>query len=45
MLTDPLCLAVLCSKRAPGLDALLRHPSRGTLYEVACADRILKAVA
>jgi folate-dependent phosphoribosylglycinamide formyltransferase PurN len=29
-------VAILCSKRAPGLEALLRHPSRGTLYEIDC---------
>jgi folate-dependent phosphoribosylglycinamide formyltransferase PurN len=36
MLNEPLHLAVLCSKRAPGLDALLRHPLRGIVYEVDC---------
>jgi phosphoribosylglycinamide formyltransferase 1 len=29
-------VAVLCSKRAPGLDYLLRHPDHGTMYDVAC---------
>jgi folate-dependent phosphoribosylglycinamide formyltransferase PurN len=29
-------VAVLCSKRAPGLDALLRHPQRGSMFEIAC---------
>ena len=29
-------IAVLCSKRAPGLDGLLRHPERGTLFDVDC---------
>jgi phosphoribosylglycinamide formyltransferase-1 len=28
-------IAVLCSKRAPGIDVILRHPSFGTLYDVA----------
>ncbi len=28
--------AVLCSKRAPGLDELLHHPNRGKLYDVGC---------
>jgi len=28
--------AVLCSKRAPGLDYVLQHPSRGALFDVAC---------
>jgi folate-dependent phosphoribosylglycinamide formyltransferase PurN len=36
MLNDLLHVGVLCSKRAPGLDALLRHPLRGSLYEVKC---------
>jgi folate-dependent phosphoribosylglycinamide formyltransferase PurN len=36
MLTDRLHVAVLCSKRAPGLDGLLRHPLRGTLYDLDC---------
>ena len=40
MLTDPLRLAVLSSKRAPGLGALLRHPSRGTLFEI---DRVVSS--
>lgn len=29
-------IAVLCSKRAPGLDALLHHPMRGRVFEIAC---------
>ena len=29
-------VGVLCSKRAPGLDALLHHPMRGVMYELAC---------
>jgi folate-dependent phosphoribosylglycinamide formyltransferase PurN len=29
-------VAVLCSKRAPGIDYVLRHPDFGTMYEVAC---------
>jgi phosphoribosylglycinamide formyltransferase 1 len=29
-------VAVLCSKRAPGLDALLRHPQNGSMFEIAC---------
>lgn len=29
-------VAVLCSKRAPGLDYILHHPDRGTMYDVAC---------
>ena len=33
---EDLRIGVLCSKRAPGLDALLRHPQRGRLYDVAC---------
>lgn len=36
MLSDFLHVAVLCSKRAPGLDALLRHPLRGISYDVEC---------
>ena len=36
MLSDLLHVAVLCSKRAPGLDALLHHPQRGMMYEVEC---------
>ena len=35
-LFEDLRIAVLCGKRAPGLDALLRHPLRGRLYNVAC---------
>jgi phosphoribosylglycinamide formyltransferase-1 len=34
MLNEPLHVAVLCSTRAPGLDALLRHPSRGIVYDI-----------
>lgn len=34
--TQPLRIAVLCSHRAPGLDALLHHPQRGKLFELAC---------
>jgi folate-dependent phosphoribosylglycinamide formyltransferase PurN len=29
-------IAVLCSKRAPGLDDLLSHPGFRTMYDVAC---------
>lgn len=29
-------VAVLCSKRAPGLDYVLRHPDFRTMYDVAC---------
>lgn len=29
-------VAVLCSKRAPGLDDLLHHPHCGNLFDVAC---------
>ncbi len=36
MLSDFLHVAVLCSKRAPGLQALLHHPFRGVLYEIDC---------
>jgi len=28
--------AVLCSKRAPGLDYVLQYPSRGSMFDVAC---------
>jgi folate-dependent phosphoribosylglycinamide formyltransferase PurN len=28
--------AVLCSKRAPGLDYVLQFPSRGAMFDVAC---------
>jgi folate-dependent phosphoribosylglycinamide formyltransferase PurN len=38
MLNHPLGVSVLCSKRAPGLDALLRHPLRGRLFDV---DRVV----
>ena len=33
---EDLRIAVLCGKRAPGLNALLRHPHRGSLYNIAC---------
>jgi len=33
---EDLRIAVLCSKRAPGLAALLRHPLRGSIYDIAC---------
>ena len=36
MLNDFLHVAVLCSKRAPGLRSLLHHPFRGTSFEVDC---------
>jgi phosphoribosylglycinamide formyltransferase-1 len=38
MLNDfrTLRVAVLCSKRAPGLDDLLHHPNRGKLFDVGC---------
>ena len=29
-------VAVLCSKRAPGIDQLLHHPQRNKLFEIAC---------
>jgi folate-dependent phosphoribosylglycinamide formyltransferase PurN len=29
-------IAILCSKRAPGLDYLLSHPGFRTMYDVAC---------
>ena len=29
-------VAVLTSKRAPGLDQLLHHPQRGRIFEIAC---------
>ncbi len=29
-------VAVLCSRRAPGLDVLLHHPHRRSLYDIAC---------
>jgi len=28
--------AVLCSKRAPGLDYVLQYPSRGAMFDIAC---------
>ena len=38
MLNDftTLRVAVLSSRRAPGLDEILRHPSRGKLFEISC---------
>ena len=38
MLNDfrTLRVGVLCSKRAPGIAALLHHPMRGVMYDVAC---------
>lgn len=33
---ESLRVAVLCSKRAPGLDTLLHHPQHGRLYDVMC---------
>ena len=36
MLTDLLRVGVLCSKRAPGLDALLHHPARGVFFDLDC---------
>jgi phosphoribosylglycinamide formyltransferase 1 len=33
---DDLRVAILCSRRAPGLETVLRHPQRGRLYDVAC---------
>lgn len=36
MLSDLLHVAVLCSKRAPGLDALLHHPQRRVMFEIEC---------
>jgi phosphoribosylglycinamide formyltransferase 1 len=35
-LFENLRVAVLCSKRAPGLEVLLHHPQRGQLYEIGC---------
>jgi folate-dependent phosphoribosylglycinamide formyltransferase PurN len=29
-------VAILCSKRAPGIDQLLHHPQRNRLFEIAC---------
>ena len=29
-------VAVLASKRAPGLEQLLRHPQRNRMFEIAC---------
>lgn len=29
-------VAILCSKRAPGIDYVLRHPDFGTMYNVVC---------
>jgi folate-dependent phosphoribosylglycinamide formyltransferase PurN len=36
MLIEPLHIGVLCSSRAPGLDALLRNPQHGVLYNIDC---------
>jgi folate-dependent phosphoribosylglycinamide formyltransferase PurN len=38
MLSDfhTLRVGVLCSRRAPGLAALLRHPMRGVMYDLSC---------
>ena len=36
MLSAPLRIGVLCSKRAPGLDALLAHRANGLSFDVAC---------
>jgi phosphoribosylglycinamide formyltransferase-1 len=36
MLRGMLSVGVLCSSRAPGLDTLLTHPLRNTLYELKC---------
>ena len=38
MLNDfrTLRVGILCSRRAPGLAALLHHPMRGVMYELAC---------
>jgi len=36
MLTDLLRVGVLCSKRAPGLDALLHHPARRVFFDIDC---------
>ncbi len=36
MLNDLLHVAVLCSKRAPALDALLHHPEHGLVFTVDC---------
>ena len=33
---DLLRVAVLTSQKAPGLDALLRHPLRGDVFDIAC---------
>lgn len=33
---DTLRVAILTSKRAPGLEQLLRHPQRSRMFEVAC---------
>jgi hypothetical protein len=33
---ETLRVAVLCSRRAPGLDVLLHHPHRRSLYDIAC---------
>jgi folate-dependent phosphoribosylglycinamide formyltransferase PurN len=36
MLRPMLNVGVLCSNRAPGLDTLLRHALRGTLFDIQC---------
>jgi folate-dependent phosphoribosylglycinamide formyltransferase PurN len=38
MLSDfrTLRVGVLCSRRAPGLAALIRHPMRGVMYDLSC---------
>lgn len=36
MLTPPIRIGILCSKRAPGLDALFCHPLHGRDFEIAC---------
>ena len=36
MLTDYLHVGILCSMNPPGLDRLLHHPFRGTLYDIDC---------
>lgn len=33
---EDLRVAILCSRRAPGIEGVLRHPHRGRLYDVAC---------
>jgi len=36
MLSDFLHVGILTSRHAPGLDGLLHHPFRGTLYDIDC---------